>query len=213
MINNETKIILLGSPGSGKGTVSQIFKNEYKMSHISTGDLFRTSLENNDELSHKIKDLMANGELIPDDITNHLAKNAIISCIKKNQPFILDGYPRTIDQAKYLASICDIKTVIYLSVDEQVLLKRITGRRSCKKCKRVYNIYFQKPANENECDDCHLPLFTRKDDNEESFVNRINEYRHKTEPLINFYKQRNCLYEINSDQNLEKIVNDIKQKV
>lgn len=213
MIKNIIKIILLGSPGSGKGTIASVLKNQLNMNHISTGDLFRNSLDNNDELSHQIRDIMSTGGLIPDDITNKLAKDAIIKSINEKKSFILDGYPRTLEQAKYLSTVCEIDNVIYLNIDEQILLKRIIGRRSCKKCKEVYNIYFKKPIIENECDKCHLPLFTRKDDNEESFALRINEYKHKTQPLIDFYKQKNKLVEIDSNQNIEKIVNTIKQIV
>ncbi|MGL4950949.1 MAG: adenylate kinase family protein [Mycoplasma sp.] len=207
MIKNK-KIILLGAPGSGKGTLSYKLI-EAGFYHISTGDLFRNKLKEDSEESREIQLLLNRGELIPDSITNKLAKDEIIKSINDNKSFILDGYPRTIDQAKYLDTICEMDYVFYLDVAESVLFKRITGRVTCKQCNKIYNTYFAPPKEDEICDDCKIPLVRRRDDNERSFQFRMNEYNEKTKPLINYYENNKKLVKINSDDSMESILNKV----
>lgn len=206
---SKSKIILLGAPGTGKGTLSQrLVEKDYV--HISTGDLFRNKLQEDNAESREIQLLLNRGELIPDAITNKLAKDEILRNIKDHK-FILDGYPRTIDQAKYLDTVCDIDIVIYLMADEEVLFKRITGRLTCSKCNRIYNTYFNPPLEKDVCDDCKIPLIKRRDDNETSFKFRMNEFVKKTKNLINYYENANKLVKINGNQNMNKILEEVMQ--
>ncbi|MGL4947937.1 MAG: adenylate kinase family protein [Mycoplasma sp.] len=207
MIKNK-KIILLGAPGSGKGTLSQQLV-EKGFFHISTGDLFRNKLKEDTQESQEIQLLLNRGELIPDSITNKLAKDEIIKSINDGKSFILDGYPRTTDQAKYLDTICEIDYVFYLDIAENILFKRITGRLTCKECNKIYNTFFAAPKNDEICDTCQIPLVRRRDDNERSFQFRMNEYNEKTRPLINYYENTKKLVKINGDDSMENILNNV----
>ncbi len=211
--NKKMKIILLGAPGSGKGTVSSLLLNNYKLEHISTGNLFRAEVQNNGPLASKIKELMVNGQLIPDDITNKLASNAILKAFEQADGFILDGYPRTMAQAEFLTKICDIDKVFYLNIAPDLLVKRIVGRRICLDCGKNYNIYFSKPLQDGICDQCHLPLSQRKDDNEETLVSRIAEYETKTAPLVDFYQKTGKLINIDATQDIETVYQQIASEL
>ncbi len=211
--NNKQKIILLGAPGSGKGTVSSLLIESFKLDHISTGDLFRNEIKNDGDYASKIKELMVNGQLIPDDITNQLASNAIMAAFEKSDGFILDGYPRTIAQAEFLRKICDIDKVFYLKISPDLLVKRIVGRRICPQCAANYNIYFNQPKVEGICDKCNSPLTQRKDDNEETLVSRVREYETKTAPLIDFYSAENKLVTIDASKNIDEVFASIKSEL
>ncbi len=188
MINTK-KIVLLGAPGSGKGTLAQGLVN-YGFVQISTGDLFRKKLSEDSDEAKQIQQLINRGELIPDEITNNLAKAEIVKNTQEGKNIILDGYPRTTEQAKYLNTICNVDYVVYLNVDQAILFERITGRLSCKQCGKVYNEYTNPPKVTETCDHCKIPLTRRRDDNKESFELRMKEYTSKTEPLIQFYKSQ-----------------------
>lgn len=209
----KNKIILIGAPGSGKGTISSQLINNFNLQHISTGDLFREAALQNTVISSKIKELMISGELIPDEITNKLASDAILKSFDNTNGFILDGYPRTIPQAEFLTKVCSIDKVFYLKINTDSLMKRIIGRRMCENCKISYNIYFNKPTIENICNKCSQPLIQRKDDNEQILISRISEYEKKTSPLINYYKLKNILVEINANNSIDEVYNDISKKL
>ncbi len=153
---------------------------------------------------------MVNGQLIPDDITNQLASNAIMAAFEKSDGFILDGYPRTIPQANFLSSIVNVDSVIYLHVDEAILLNRLTGRRLCSNCNAIYNVNTEmKPLQDGVCDKCHGALIQRKDDNLESVKLRIDEYNQKTKPLIDYYQDKGLLKIIEADAPLDVIYREI----
>ena len=135
-------IIFLGAPGSGKGTVAKQLVDKYGYLHLSAGDIFRQTLNQNTPLAEQVKEYIKQGKLVPDNFTNNMMKQYIISAINNNEHFILDGYPRTIDQAEFLKTICDIDLVVYLDISEDLATKRIIGRRNCPKCGEIYNIYF-----------------------------------------------------------------------
>lgn len=205
------KIILLGAPGAGKGTISDLLSKDQNLVHISTGNLFREAIQKDDDLSWQIKNILNAGGLVSDDITNAVAKNAILKVCNENKGFILDGYPRTINQAKFLDTIVDIDKVFYLKVDNDALIKRIIGRRVCPNCNAIYNVNLLelKPKIENECDVCHSVLVQRKDDNLETAQKRIDKYNEETFPLIEFYKAKNKLVEINGLDTIQNIYNNI----
>lgn len=201
-------IILLAPPAAGKGTEAQILTREYSISQISTGDLLRESSNNEDELSKEIKKIMEQGKLVSDEIIIKLIKKRINEDDCKNG-YILDGFPRTINQAlKYDEMLDEINSkidyVFALDIDKNLAASRIEGRRTCPSCNRIYNVNSDnlKPKNENLCDDCNVELKHRKDDNAETYEKRYNAYLAETAPLIEYYENKGILYHI--DGNIDK---------
>lgn len=197
-------IIFLGAPGSGKGTIAKQLVDKYDYLHLSTGDIFRETLIQSTPLAERIKEYIKQGKLVPDNVTNNMMKQYIISAINNNKHFILDGYPRTVDQAEFLKTLCDIDLVVYLDISEDLATKRIIGRRNCPKCGEIYNIYFKKPIKDNICDKCNTVLLQRKDDNQIVAKTRFQTYKSATSPLINYYQQQNKLasIKVNNDINV-----------
>lgn len=213
-------IIFIAPPAAGKGTMSEILMEKYGYAHISTGDILRDMAKKNDELGTTISSLLEKGELIPDEI--------IYACLEKrlqmpdlDNGYILDGFPRNIEQAleydKILEKINrDLGVVIYLNTPKEILEKRITGRRICSTCKATYNVLtgVNTPKVNGICDKCGEELYQRSDDNIESFNNRYQTFLDKTYPLINYYKEKNVLYSIDSNEpsdtikKIEEIIND-----
>ena len=197
MINKKLpNIIFLGAPGSGKGTVAKQLVEKYSYVHFSTGEMFRETMNLNTPLATKIRLHMQQGKLIDDDITNNMIKGYLVDAIASQKSFILDGYPRTIDQAEFLKTVCDIDLVIYLDIEENIAIKRITGRRNCPVCGEIYNIYFRKPHRDGICDKCNARLSQRKDDNVETAISRFNTYQKQTAPLIDYYSKLSKLVAI-----------------
>lgn len=204
------KIILLGAPGSGKGTISNYLCSKYSLEHISTGDLFRAIIKNDDDFANQVKDYVLTGKYVPDWITNQIAFDAITKANDSDHGYILDGYPRTVGQADALGTKETITNVILLNVDNEILIKRISGRVVCPKCNRIYNIYFTtKPKNNNLCDDCNVALIQRKDDAFETVKTRIDIYNEQTEPLIDYYQSKGLLTAIDATLPLEEIFKKI----
>lgn len=206
------KIILLGAPGSGKGSLAKLLVENFNLAHISTGDLFRAAINKDDAFAQQIKSIVASGQYVPDEITNKIAADAIIEATKTHPGFILDGYPRTVDQANFLKEISDIDYVLYLDIDQDVLIKRITGRRICPNCGAIFNVNTApKPLNGDVCTNCGALLIQRKDDNPEVATKRIAVYIEQTEPLIQFYENEGLLVKLNADQDLQSLFNEVKK--
>lgn len=198
---NMKKIILLGAPGSGKGTLSEYLVLKYKFVHLSTGDLFRKNMDQNDSIADELRKYVPKGELVPDDLTNRVIKREILELNSQKKSLILDGYPRTLDQANFLNNIATIDASIYLNVDLDIIIKRLTGRRTCSVCKKIYNInsFETSPKVKGICDLDNGLLMQRKDDEESVISQRMQVYKKTTFPLIEFYKKSNKLYEINGN--------------
>ena len=195
-------IILIAAPAAGKGTLSDLLVKKYDYIHISTGDLLREVSKENTELGQKIAKMLQNGELVTDEIVFELLENKLCQVDK---PYILDGFPRTLNQAyKYDELIQklnkDLGIVVVLNCDYEILKKRIVGRYLCKDCGSIYNTLtgVNTPKQEGICDNCGGDLYKRSDDNEESFKTRYETYLEKTKPLIDFYEKKGNLYYINS---------------
>jgi len=208
-------IILLAPPASGKGTQASLLKDNFNLVHISTGDLLRTYASRDDELGKKINEIMSSGTLVSDDVVIELLENKIISTIGNNG-FIFDGFPRNINQANELDRLLislnmKIDYVFLLNTDYEILKQRILGRRICNKCYSSYNINTEElmPKVENTCDKCGNQLTSRSDDNLDSFEIRYQEYLSSTYPIIEYYKNKGILIEIDSSRNKEDIFNDI----
>ncbi len=210
-------IVLLGPPGAGKGTFSsQIKKIIPDINHISTGDIFRENIINNTPLGIKAKEFIDRGELVPDEITNNMIKNRLEEI--DHHSWILDGYPRNIGQAKYLSEIVAIDSVLLLSVDDEIIKKRILGRFTCSNCNMIYNKYTLLPKKEINtnlwiCDNCgkDVEFKQRTDDTEETLNKRLDVYKKNAEPLIKFYKERKKLKQINAKNTLVYSDKEIKE--
>lgn len=200
------KLVLLGAPGCGKGTISDYLVKNYGLVHLSTGDIFRKTIDEKGPYWEELKSYISKGLLVPDELTNKIVKIALDKNIDKS--FILDGCIRTVAQADFLATIIDIDVALYLEVPFDVLEKRLTGRRICGKCKRIYNIYYSAPKREDICDDDGEFLIQRKDDQKEIIDERMKVYKTNSEPLIGYYEKLNKLVTINS-KNLEDLESDL----
>lgn len=210
--DNIMKIILLGAPGSGKGSLAKQILDAYDLAHISVGDLFREAIKKEDDLAKEIKSLIGAGQLVPDSITNQVAKNAILKACAEKNGFILDGYPRTLAQAEFLKEVSDIDYVLYFDIDTEKLVNRIVGRRLCSNCGAIYNVNTTpKPKVLTNCDLCNGLLIQRKDDNQEVALKRIEIYNKETKPLIDFYKKENKLVVLDANLELDSLVAEVKK--
>lgn len=181
--------------GSGKGSLAVKVAEEYKIPHISTGDIFRDNIKRGTELGVKVKAIIDSGALVSDDLTCELVKDRLSKDDCKNG-FILDGFPRTIPQAEMFTSICPDVTVVNFQIADDVVIKRLSTRRVCKKCGANYNVLTLPPKVEGVCDKCGGELYQRDDDKQEAIMHRMEVYREQTEPLIDFYRQKGQLKDI-----------------
>ena len=208
-------ILIMGGPGAGKGTMSAKIVEKYNVCHISTGDIFRSEIGNQTELGMMAKSYMDKGLLVPDEVTNQMVKSYLENLEDKKNGFLLDGYPRTIDQAKAFDALSEgsdlaIDTVIAMELDFSVLSGRITGRRLCRNCGEIYHMVTKPPKQEGVCDNCGGELYQRKDDTEESLKVRLDEYSRQTEPVLDFYEKKGLVKHINADQSIEKVWQDVQ---
>jgi adenylate kinase len=205
-----TRIVLLGPPGSGKGTQTERLCKELGFAHISTGDLLREAVRSQMPLGIKAKKFMDAGDLVPDDLVIELIKLKLDQCPKG---FVLDGFPRTLEQAKALQKICRIDVAINLEVNEEDIVGRMINRRSCKKCGAVYNLRSNAPKKAGVCDKCSGELYQRSDDTEETVRNRMKVYKERTLPLISFYGNRGVLMNIDARGGIDDVYKKIAEKV
>lgn len=205
--------ILLGAPGAGKGTQSVTISKKLGLAHIASGDLFRKEQESGSELGKVAKSYMEKGQLVPDDITVRmiLGRIAAPDCAKG---FLLDGFPRTLEQAKALdealaAQGKRIDKVLYIKVSVKELLKRLSGRWICRNCQTPYNIVELPPKVAGKCDRCGGELYQRADDTEETARKRLDVYFNQTMPLIEYYTKSGALVEVNGEQGVEAVGRDV----
>jgi adenylate kinase len=199
-------IILLGAPGSGKGTHAYPLSYKLNLPHISTGDLFRYNLKQQTALGLKSKQFIDNGELVPDNLVLDILLDRILKTDCKNG-YVLDGFPRTYDQAKALEkmlNIDDMVKVVYLKAPDSTLIERITGRLSCISCGLIYHKIFSPPKQLFRCDECLSDLNQRKDDTKEVVLKRLSIYHAQTKPLIEYYKAKDILFEIDAGNQKSK---------
>ena len=212
-------IIFVAPPAAGKGTQSNLLVEKYGIAHISTGDLLREEVASGSDLGLSLKDKMASGELISDDIVLGLLKNRLMKDdVKKG--FILDGYPRTLNQANTLDTMLEelnmkIDHVLYLDMDKTLAMHRALGRMTCPNCGAGYNKYEEvmKPKVDGKCDNCQSDLESRTDDNEETFNTRFDTYLDNTQPLLDYYKEKNLLNIIDNSGTPEETFNKIREVI
>ncbi len=196
-------LILLGAPGSGKGTLATDLCDEMEIEHISTGDLLRDVAASGSELGLQIKQIISSGELVPDNLIGQMIKDLLLTERVAKKGVMLDGFPRTIAQAEMLQQIMaeagrQIDKVVYLKIDLAAIIKRLVNRVSCKVCGRPYHLINFPPKVAGKCDLDGGELIKRADDNEETVKKRYDTYMGKTMPLINYYKTQGLLYEVDS---------------
>lgn len=203
------KLVLIGSPGAGKGTQAKILSKHFDIAHISTGELLREEINSRTELGLKIIDIMNNGELVSDNIVKELLSKRVLKKDCKNG-FILDGYPRNVEQAQGLYDVVGkIDKVILISVPDEYILERMMGRRSCEKCGQMYHIKYNPPKQDETCDKCLEKLVIRKDDTECVIKNRIDVYNKATAPIIKYYEEKGIVIEVSGVGNIEDISKEI----
>lgn len=205
------KIVLIGAPGAGKGVYAQYFRDKYCIPHISTGDIFREIIASQTELGMKIKPYVEKGLLVPDDIVIEI----IAERLKRQDTvngFILDGFPRTTNQARALEDIVKIDAVIHLVVSEEVAVRRLSGRVICPICGRVYNLYYEpKPRIDEQCDIDGARLVRRKDDEPGVVKERYRVFYETFTPVIEYYRDKRLLIEVNADKSMKEIVPPLEQ--
>lgn len=208
-------VILMGMPGVGKGTVATILKDKGLLSHLSTGNIFRSEIKNKTELGMKVQEIVSTGGYVPDEITNAIVKNALDKMNEEGVKFILDGYPRTIEQAKYLSDTYgeDNFIVVELRVSRETVIERLSGRRMCSSCGASFHVMFKAPQVEGKCDECGSNLIQRKDDIPEAINHRLDIYNEQTQPLLDYYSSNGSLQVIEAyeapEQVAEKVLNVI----
>ncbi len=203
----------MGLPGAGKGTQAEKIVEKYHVPHISTGDMFRAAMKDETELGLKAKSFMDKGELVPDEVTIGIVRERL-SKDDCEKGFLLDGFPRTVPQAEALEDILSslskkIDYVINISVDQDILMERLTGRRICKSCGATYHLVFNPPANETVCDRCGGELYQRADDNEATVKNRLDVNIKQSAPLLSFYETKGYLRNIDGQQDIQKVFADL----
>ena len=199
------KVIIFGPQGSGKGTQAKLIAKEFSIKHLSVGDIFRDESDKGSTLGLKVKTYWSKGNLVPDKITNSIMKETI----KDLDNFILDGYPRSLKQTKFLESITCIDLVLELVVDYELSIKRITKREQCKKCGKIYglDVPAKKPG---ICNKCRVGLYKRKDDVEDKIKNRLKIYHEETEPIAKFYEDKGLLVKLDGSKPIKDLFEEIK---
>lgn len=203
------KIIMLGAPGAGKGTQAKMLADKYKIPHVSTGDIFRANIKNGTELGTKAKVYMDQGMLVPDELTCDL----VVDRIKQDDckdGYILDGFPRTIPQAECLDKALDalndkIDFAVNVEVTDENIIRRMSGRRACLSCGRTYHIVYNPPKEEGICDECKKELVLRDDDKPETVEKRLKVYHEQTQPLIDYYRNKGVLAEVDGTRDMQEV--------
>lgn len=210
-------LLLMGPPGAGKGTQAERLIEKYQVPHISTGDMFRAAVKQGTELGKEAKRYMDSGQLVPDEVTVGIVREGLARPECKNG-FVLDGFPRTEEQAKQLDLILDdlsikLDGVIDITVPDDELIGRITGRRICKACGATFHMIFNPPKIEGICDKCGGTLYQRDDDKEETVKKRVEIYNKQTRPLIDYYSKQGIYKKINGLQDIDKVFADVIESI
>lgn len=219
-------IVMLGAPGSGKGTVAKLLTETLNIEHISTGDMFREEIKSGSELGKELENYMSDGKLVPDDVVIKILDERLSRPTAQNG-VVLDGFPRTKVQAEHLKKLLNAKgkkinVAIQLNIPDEDIIYRTVKRRICsnKDCGAIYNLEFNKPKQEGICDICGSKLYRREDDNEETVKRRIDTYHKRSEPIIKYFEEEGILYTVNlraqdqvTKQDIDKWLKDINENI
>ena len=204
------KLIFLGPPGAGKGTLAVKAAEIIKSPHISTGNIFRAAINAASPLGLKVKSILDSGALVDDETTIGLVKERLKEADTR-EGYILDGFPRTIPQAEALAEFSTVDKVINFEIPDSAVVERLGGRRTCRSCGNNFHVIFSKPKQEGICDHCGGELYTREDDREASIKKRLEVYREQTAPLIEYYRKKGLLADVDASPGVDKVVENFKK--
>jgi adenylate kinase len=208
VIHLESNYVVVGPPGSGKGTQAVKVAEHYKLPHISTGDIFREIQTKDTPLGRRVKSLLDEGKLV-DDKTVHEVVLDKLKTPELKKGFVFDGFPRNLDQAAFLEKYRSVTNCIFIDVSDAECIKRMSSRRICADCKANFNIIYIKPKKDGICDKCGGKLLVRDDSTPEAIKIRMNEYHTKTEPLVGFYEKKGLLLRVKGEQPIDKVFADI----
>ena len=206
--SNDPRIVLLGPPGAGKGTQSANIEERFGVPHVTTGDALRANRDVETEHGTP-REYMEEGELVPDPVVNEI----VVEALSNAQGFVLDGYPRNVDQAEYLAEMTAVDVVPFLQVGEEELVRRLTGRRVCPDCGANYHVEFDAPDEEGVCNECGAELTQREDDSEDVVRERIRVYEENTEPVVTHYRESGELIEVDGEQLPEEVWEELREAI
>jgi adenylate kinase len=206
------KLIFLGPPGAGKGTLAAKATAIVKVPHISTGNIFRAAIAAKSPLGLKVKSILDSGALVDDNTTIDLVKERLAQP-DALEGYILDGFPRTIPQAEALAGFSTPDKVVNFDIPDTAVVERLGGRRTCRKCAANFHIVFGKPKQENVCDHCGGEIYTREDDREEAIIKRLEVYREQTAPLVDYYRNKGLLVNVDAQPAVEVVLENFKREV
>mgnify|MGYP000049370202 CR=1 FL=1 len=199
-------LVLLGGPGAGKGTQAEKLVEDRELSHLATGDILREEVEKESELGLEAKEYMDKGDLVPDELVVDMVEKRLDAA----KGYLFDGFPRTIDQADALSEVIDLDLVLYIEIDSEEAVRRLSARRVCSDCGRIYNKNFKKPEQEGVCDECGGELYQRDDDKPEVIRDRFDTFLDETAPLIDYYTDKGLLVEIDGEQDPDKVYGEVK---
>jgi len=206
------KLIFLGPPGAGKGTLAEKAVGMLKLPHISTGAIFRAALAAGTPLGLRVKAIMDAGKLVDDETTIELVKERLAQ-EDAQKGYILDGFPRTIPQAEALAKFSSVDKVVNFDIPDSLVVERLGGRRVCRKCGHNFHVIFDKPKTEGICDYCGGEVYTRDDDKSEAIQKRLEVYRAQTAPLIDFYRNKGVLVDVDARPSVDQVVENFQAAI
>tara|TARA_B100001146_G_C16089578_1_gene394368 strand:+ start:149 stop:793 length:645 start_codon:yes stop_codon:yes gene_type:complete len=211
------RLLLIGPPGGGKGTQAEFLVNTFSIPQISTGDMLRKNVHDKTKLGNEAQKYMQSGKLVPDTVILNIIKERLAEqdC---NKGYILDGFPRTMPQAQGLDELLVILKqkmdfVIIMKIEDSIIINRLSNRRSCEKCNKIYNLIYDPPLLAQKCNDCNGELYMREDDIPETIQQRLHIYHQQTEPVIEYYVKQNISKEIDAHGSIEEIKNNILEKI
>lgn len=213
------RVVFLGAPGSGKGSQAKFVIERHGIDHISTGDLLRKAVSEGSDIGKQVSDIMGQGNLVPDEIVLQLISDYLDQS-DLSKGFLFDGFPRSQNQAEQLQTILSereipMSFVLHLEIESEAVIKRLSGRRNCTNCGRIYNVYFDPPRTEGQCNDCGAlgSLMQRADDNEQSIKHRLSVYESETAPLLTYYKDSNLLRTVDASGDFIEIADAVEQVI
>jgi adenylate kinase len=206
------KFIIMGAQGCGKGTQAKLLKQDLDLVHICVGDIFRWHIQSHTKLAARIKRLIAEGQLVHDDVVEDIVRDRLEQH-DWNYGFILDGFPRNRTQAEFFLESYDIDAVVHIDVDEAMMFERVLARRLCSQCGLDYNLIHHRPATPDQCDVCGGKLVTRSDDNPDAVRARLSDYRTKTEPILDLFRRKELVIQVDGSRSVNEIQNDIRTQL
>ncbi|UCG44449.1 MAG: adenylate kinase [candidate division WOR-3 bacterium] len=209
-------LVLLGPPGSGKGTQAELLRDELRFQHYSTGEVFRDHIKRKTTVGLEVEEYVISGRLVPDEVVLEVV-NAFLA-EHAGKPVVFDGFPRTIPQAEGLDQVLgghdqNVDCAVLIDLSDEEVVKRLTSRRQCRKCRKIYNLYFMPPEVAGKCDECGGELYQRDDDKEETIRDRLGVYHSQTEPLVEFYQDKSVLERIPGEIGRDRVFTDLKQLI